>query len=82
MAIIGKNGIKYSYASDDLIQELEADIEEFGDAKVIGYYKREHGAKLYYDYLLKDDVMDESGKYDELSAWSLLQYLKAQSDPM
>lgn len=81
MAIIGKDGLKYSYDSHDLIQELEADIEEFGNETVRAYYKKQNGVKLYYDYQFhEDDVID--GRYDELDMKSLLQYLKAQNDPM
>lgn len=81
MAIIGKNGVRYSYASDDLIEELEADIEEFGNEKVRAYYQKKDRVKLYYDYqFFEDDVI--GGKYDELDMNSLLQYLKAQNDSM
>lgn len=81
MAIIGKDGMKYSYDSDDLIQELEADIEEFGNETVRSYYKKQNGVKLYYDYQFhEDDVI--GGRYDELDMESLLQYLKMQNDPL
>lgn len=42
MAIIGKDGLKYSYDSHDLIQELEADIAEFGNETVRAYYKKKN----------------------------------------
>ena len=81
MAIIGKDGIKYSLDCDDLIQELDADIAEFGNEKVRAYYHKDHGVKLYYDYqFIEDDPLE--GKSDELDMQSLLQYLKAQNDPM
>lgn len=81
MAIIGKDGVKYSYDSDDLIRELEADIEEFGNESVRAYYDRDNGVKLYYDYqFIEDDPLE--GKSDELDMMSLLQYLQAQDDPM
>lgn len=81
MAIIGKDGLKYSYDSHDLIQELESDIEEFGNETVRSYYKKKNGVKLYYDYQFhEDDVI--GGRYDELDMKSLLQYLGAQNDPM
>jgi len=81
MAIIGKDGMKYSYDSDDLIQELEADIEEFGNETVRAYYHRDNGVKLYYDYqFIEDDQLE--GKSDQLDMKSLLQYLKAQNDPL
>lgn len=81
MAVIGKDGVKYSYDSDNLIQELESDIEEFGNETVRSYYKKKNGVKLYYDYQFhEDDVI--GGRYDELDMKSLLQYLKAQNDPI
>lgn len=81
MAIIGKDGVKYSYDSDDLIQELEEDIEEFGNETIRAFYHRGNGVKLYYDYqFIEDDPLE--GKSDELDIKSLLQYLKAQNDPM
>lgn len=80
MAIIGKDGVKYSYDSHDLIQELEADLEEFGNETVRAYYHRDNGVKLYYDYqFIEDDPLE--GKSDEVDMESLLQYLKAQNDP-
>jgi hypothetical protein len=81
MAIIGKDGFKYSLDCDDLIEELEADIEEFGNETVRSYYHRDNGVKLYYDYqFIEDDQLE--GKSDELDMKSLLQYLKAQNDPL
>lgn len=81
MAIIGKDGIRYSQACDDLIEELEADIQEFGNETVRAYYKKEGSVKLYYDYqYIGDDQLE--GKSDEVDMKSLLQYLQAQNDPM
>lgn len=81
MAIIGNDGLKYSYECTDLIEDLESDIEEFGNEKVRSYYKRKNGAKLYYDYqFYEDDVI--GGSYDDMEMESLLQYLKAQNDPL
>lgn len=81
MAIIGKDGVKYSYDSDDLIQELEEDIEEFGNETVRAFYHRGNGVKLYYDYQFhEDDVID--GRYDELDMKSFLQYLEMQNNPL
>lgn len=81
MAIIGKDGIKYSLDCENLIEELEADIEEFGNETVRAYYHRDNGVKLYYDYqFIEDDPLE--GKSDVSDMQSLLQYLKAQNDPM
>lgn len=81
MAIIGKDGVKYSYECTQLIEDLESDIEEFGNETVRSYYKKKNGVKLYYDYQFhEDDVI--GGRYDELDMKSLLHYLKAQNDPM
>ncbi|API89070.1 hypothetical protein BKP56_07300 [Marinilactibacillus sp. 15R] len=80
MAIIGEDGIKYSYDSGDLIRELKADIEEFGNFKVKAYYKRENGAKLYTDYQFQEDNLE--GTYDLVDAAFLLKYLNKQNDTM
>ncbi|TLQ09250.1 hypothetical protein FEZ48_02075 [Marinilactibacillus psychrotolerans] len=80
MAIIGEDGIKYSYDSEELIRELKSDIEEFGNFRARAYYKRENGAKLYTDYQFEED--DVEGAYDLVDAAFLLKYLNKQNDPM
>lgn len=81
MAIIGNDGVKYSYECTQLIKDLESDLKEFGNETVRSYYKKQNGVKLYYDYQFhEDDVI--GGRYDELDMKSLLQYLKMQNNPL
>ena len=79
MAIIGKDGVNYSYECTQLIKDLKSDLEEFGNETVRSYYMKQNGAKLYYDYQFhEDDVI--GGSYDDLDMKSLLQYLKMQNE--
>ncbi|WP_212745573.1 hypothetical protein, partial [Marinilactibacillus psychrotolerans] len=71
---------RISYDSGDLIRELKADIEEFGNFKAKAYYKRENGAKLYTDYQFEEDNL--KGNYDLVDAAFLLKYLNKQNDPL
>lgn len=80
MAIFDKDGNRISYDSEDLIRELKADIEEFGNFKAKAYYKRENGAKLYTDYQFEEDNL--KGSYDLVDAAFLLKYLNKQNDPI
>lgn len=80
MSIFDKEGNRISYDSDDLIRELKADIEEFGNFKVKAYYKRENGAKLYMDYQFEEEEIE--GNYDLVAASFLLNYLKKQNDSL
>lgn len=80
MAIFDKDGIRISYDSYDLIRELKADIDEFGNFRARAYYKRENGAKLYIDYQFEED--DPEGNYDLVDATFLLKYLNKQNDAM
>lgn len=79
MAILDRSGNKVSYDSEDLIEELESDIKEFGDFKTLAYIKFQNGAKIYYDYQFNDESSKKlGGRYDTLNAERLLDYLKLQ----
>ena len=81
MAILDNDGQKVSYDSEELIEELERDIKEFGDFKAIGFIKFINGAKIYYDYQFNDESSRRlGGKFDTINAERLLDYLKLQDD--
>ena len=62
MAIQNKDGIWISYACNELIEELENDLWEFGDGNEEVYVVTEYrnGVKLYKDYNFMEDPEDES----------------------
>lgn len=79
MAILDNDGQKVSYDSEELIEELERDIKEFGDFKSIAFIKFINGAKIYYDYQVDEKSARElGGKFDTVNAERLLDYLKLQ----
>lgn len=61
MAIQNKDGIWISYACEELIEELERDLREFGDDNEEVYVVTEYrdGVKLYKDYNFMEDPEDE-----------------------
>lgn len=62
MAIQNKDGLLVSYACEDLIEELERDLQEFGDGneKVYVIVENRDGVKIYKDYNFMEDPEDES----------------------
>lgn len=77
MGINGKDGFNYSYDSSELIEELESDLQEFGDEKVWAYFRTIKGVRIYHDYqFLADEI--KKGSYKEMRASELLYYLKEQ----
>lgn len=57
MAFRNSDGVGISYECSDLIQELKADIAEFGGDEIVAVWcKKEHGVTLYVNY---DFVEDE-----------------------
>lgn len=77
MAIKNNKGMKISYESSDLIQDVKEDIEEFGNIKMLACYKFEQGAKIYFDYYYLEDEVE--GSYDTVEAKFLLKYLEKQN---
>lgn len=65
MAFMNSSGIAISYDSDDLIDELKADIAEFGAGEsVIVWCRKYKGVTLYTNY---DFITDENAvKSEEL----------------
>lgn len=93
MAVEGKDGFKWSMACDDLIAELKADIEEFGEDTELWVWSKEvePGVRLYANYDFKDsdtplteDEKWEAGKRGErisvMKAGELLPLLIKQNE--
>lgn len=74
---VNKDGEEYSYDTSELIEELESDLQEFGDKTVWAYFRTIKGIRFYYDYqFLADEI--KRGSYKETRASELLYYLKEQ----
>lgn len=56
MAFINQEGPKISFECSDLIAELKADIEEFGDFDVLVATSIQEGVTIYKDYNFIDDA--------------------------
>ena len=88
MAIIGNDGISYSFESEDLITELTQDIAEFGgDMKVFAIFKWQAGIKLYmdYDFIIEGMPLDATDLEDDrlveiMKADKLLEKFKEQNE--
>lgn len=80
MAIRDKNGINVSFDSTDLIYELEQDVLEFGNIKMIAIYELYDGAKIYTDYNFIEEKENERETYDIVEAEYLLKYFKKQNE--
>lgn len=74
MAFVNSSGVAVSYDSDDLIDELKADIAEFGaDEKVIVWCRKYKGVTLYTNY---DFITDENAvKLEELADGESLTFM-------
>ena len=59
-----RNGIKISYECSELIEELKADIEEFGEDTLIYVWVREDkdGIAIFTNYDFIDDEMPLTAK--------------------
>lgn len=87
MAIMGNDGISYSFDSDKLIEELKQDIAEFGDIEFYAWYKIVAGVKLYtnYDFPDSDVPVDFSKEVkpgediEVIQGKELLEYLIKQN---
>lgn len=78
MAIKGNDGKLYSFDSEDLINELKQDIEEFGAQKdLYAWYKIIAGVKLYtnYDFPDPDFPIDYN---QEVKSGEDIEVIKAQ----
>lgn len=88
MAILDNDGLKISYASDELIDELERDIKEFGtEHLVMVWVKNINGAKIITNYDFITDEMPfcekellEDERLEKLTMGNLLMYLKKQNE--
>lgn len=62
MGFINSDGVNVSFECSDLIEELKADIEEFGGDKIVAVWcKEESGVVHYmnYDFIKKEDPITE-----------------------
>lgn len=88
MAIVGNDGKKYSYESDELIQEVREDIMEFGEhEEVIAFYIERSGIRLYtnYDFDVPEDLvkiteLQEGEHLTRITLKDLLDYLEKQNE--
>jgi hypothetical protein len=63
MAFINKQGKSISYECSELIEELKADIEEFGGSTIVAVWCREYeGVTIYvnYDFICDDEPVETS----------------------
>lgn len=79
MAIEGHNGARISFDSNDLINELKLDLEEFGDIKMAAFYEFHNGAKIYTDYQFIEDRNKFEGQTDTVLSSYLLKYFEKQN---
>lgn len=91
MAIKTLAGLLISYDSEKLIDEMEGDLEEFGDFPIYAYVKVQADADIVTDWDFKqlddkDDVLEPDPGEDE-RVWdtmlsTALEYVKLQDDPL
>lgn len=64
-AVLVTNEVKVSYASDEEIEDLKLDLEEYGPTKMCTvYYEIKEDHIFFTDYMIKEDL--ESLDLDEL----------------
>lgn len=88
MAFINEFGKYIRYDCTDLIEELKADIEEFGGHTMVNVWCREHdGVILYvnYDFICKEKPIAESELKDgefinRMTMTALLMVLEKQNE--
>lgn len=75
MAFVNNEGMKISHECEDLIQELQEDIAEFGDdleVDVITFFSC--GVKLYEDY---NFILDDEESFDDVQENETVERMKA-----
>lgn len=81
MAFRNADGLAVSFDSDELIDELRADIAKFGASERVHVWSREHeGVTLYvnYDFITSENPvkMDEIALGETLSTMTMGELLK------
>jgi len=89
MAFTNSEGLLVSYECEELIEELEQDIDEFGDDLVVEVVTQmSYGVKIYKDYnFLPDDepdgcafVLNMDERVEHISAVKLLELYKQENE--
>ena len=86
MAFINQEGHKISFECSDLIAELKADIEEFGDFDVLVATSIQEGVTIYKDYNFIDDApgpgleLEQDEELIQMSASKLLTFYNIQNE--
>ena len=88
MSFTNPEGIKLSYECSDLIEELKADIEEFGGDKIVAVWCIDNsGVTFYtnYDFIVPEEPLQKSelqnGEYiKKMTMSALLIRLEKQNE--
>lgn len=67
MAFISTQGIKISFECSNLIEELKADIAEFGENEIVSVWCKDNsGVTIYtnYDFNIEGEIINESALED------------------
>lgn len=67
MAFINSQGIKISFECSNLIEELKADIAEFGENEIVSVWCKDNsGVTIYtnYDFNVEREIIKESDLED------------------
>lgn len=86
MAFINQYGDKISFDCSDLIAELKADIEEFGDFDVLVATSIQEGVTIYKDYNFIDNApgpgfdLEPNEELVQMTASKLLTFYKLQNE--
>ena len=86
MAFVNAHGVKVSHECTDLIEELEADIAEFGEDDTVAVWcKQSCGVEIYtnYDFIKPENVKEHEltdGEYiKSMTMGELLALLEQQN---
>lgn len=90
MAFLNPNGIKISYECEDLIEELKADIKEFGGGTIVIVWCEDNsGCTFYVNYDFIDEEkpinkteLKENEYLQQMTMTALLMLLEKQNELM
>lgn len=87
MAFVNQQGMSISFDCSELIKELKADIEEFGENKIVAVWcKNISGIIIYTNYdfidkqLITEDELNDGEYIQEMTMSTLLSLFEKQNE--